>query len=118
MVVAMSDDELIDMFRARREFEIIRAGNGEAPTCVDAQWVRSQLKDEQLARAVEALHLRVSQGEWPAVGGCVEKGFAPVYETGYLDLLDLNEQGQSSLPWLNVVGSEPPDHFLDLTREA
>ena len=36
----------------------------------------------------------------------IEKGFAPVYETGYLDLLDLNEQGQSSLPWLNVVGSE------------
>jgi hypothetical protein len=36
----------------------------------------------------------------------IEKGFAPLYETGYLDLLDLNEQDQSSLLWLNVIGSE------------
>lgn len=36
----------------------------------------------------------------------IEKGFAPLYETGYLDLLEVNEQNQSSLPWLNVIGSE------------
>jgi hypothetical protein len=36
----------------------------------------------------------------------VEKGFAPLYETGYLDLLNVNEQDLSSLLWLNVIGSE------------
>jgi hypothetical protein len=36
----------------------------------------------------------------------VETGYAPLYETGYLDLLDLNEQEHASLLWLNVIGSE------------
>jgi hypothetical protein len=36
----------------------------------------------------------------------IEKGFAPIYETGYLSLLDMNEQNHSNLLWLNVIGSE------------
>jgi len=36
----------------------------------------------------------------------IEKGFAPLYENGYLDLLDVNEQHLSALPWLHVIGSE------------
>ncbi len=36
----------------------------------------------------------------------VEKGFAPLYDTGYLDLLDMNEQDPASQLWLNVIGSE------------
>jgi hypothetical protein len=35
----------------------------------------------------------------------LENGFAPLYETGYLDLLDLHEQDHSIF-WLNVIGSE------------
>jgi len=35
----------------------------------------------------------------------IEKGFAPMYETGYLDLLDVNEHNHSALPWLHVIGS-------------
>ena len=35
----------------------------------------------------------------------IEKGFAPLYENGYLDLLDINVQNQSKLPWLHVIGS-------------
>ena len=35
----------------------------------------------------------------------IEKGFAPLYENGYLDLLDIDSQKQSSLPWLYVIGS-------------
>ena len=35
----------------------------------------------------------------------LEKGFAPLYENGYLDLLDMNEQNHSALPWLHVIGS-------------
>jgi hypothetical protein len=36
----------------------------------------------------------------------LEKGFAPLYENGYLDLLDVNEQNLSALPWMQVIGSE------------
>ncbi|MGE5465168.1 MAG: hypothetical protein ACM3PS_17530 [Syntrophothermus sp.] len=36
----------------------------------------------------------------------VEKGFAPMYETGYLGLLDLDEHHLDSMLWLNVIGSE------------
>ena len=35
----------------------------------------------------------------------LEKGFAPLYETSYMDLLDINEQNNSALPWLHVIGS-------------
>ena len=36
----------------------------------------------------------------------IEKGFAPLYQNGYLDLLDVTEQNYSALPWLHVIGSE------------
>jgi hypothetical protein len=36
----------------------------------------------------------------------LEKGFAPLYEKGYLDLLDVREENHAALPWLHVVGSE------------
>ena len=36
----------------------------------------------------------------------IEKGFAPLYDNGYLDLLDVNDQGHTALPWLHVIGSE------------
>jgi len=35
----------------------------------------------------------------------IENGFAPLYETGYLDLLEVSEQNHSALPWLHVIGS-------------
>lgn len=35
----------------------------------------------------------------------IERGFAPIYENGYLDLLEVHEQNQSVLPWMYVVGS-------------
>ena len=35
----------------------------------------------------------------------LEKGFAPLYENGYIDLLDVKEANHSTLPWLYVIGS-------------
>jgi carboxyl-terminal processing protease len=69
MVVAVSDDDYIAMLRARREFEIIRSVNVDQPECGDAAWIRVNLKDEQLAVAVESLRHRVNKGEWPTPGG-------------------------------------------------
>ena len=36
----------------------------------------------------------------------IEKGFAPLYETGYLSLLDMSDHDHDSLLWLSVIGSE------------
>jgi hypothetical protein len=36
----------------------------------------------------------------------IEKGFAPLYNTGYSELLDITEQNQMSLPLLYLFGSE------------
>ncbi len=51
----------------------------------------------------------------------IEKGFAPLYETGYLDLLEINEQNRSSLPWIHVMGSgwfaSIPDSVQQEVRE-
>jgi hypothetical protein len=38
--------------------------------------------------------------------GFLENGFAPLYETGYGDLLDLSERDRPVLPWVYVFGSE------------
>ena len=35
----------------------------------------------------------------------IEKGFAPLYDTSYLDLLEIDEQNHSSPSWLHVIGS-------------
>jgi carboxyl-terminal processing protease len=67
MVVPVSDDQYIEMFRARRDFEVIRASNGDSAKCVASQWIRDTLKDEQLAKAVETLSACVQTGSWPAV---------------------------------------------------
>ena len=68
MVLPVSDDDYIAMLQARREFEIIRAANNAVPHCVDGSWIRENLKDDQLAKAVDALRARVTKGEWPRVG--------------------------------------------------
>ncbi len=35
----------------------------------------------------------------------IERGFAPLYDTSYLDLLEVDEQSHASLSWLHVIGS-------------
>src|SRR3990172_727827 len=35
----------------------------------------------------------------------LQNGFLPEFTSGYLDLLDMNEQEQAGSPWLYVVGS-------------
>jgi len=36
----------------------------------------------------------------------IEKGYAPLYDTGFGDLIHVEEQNRDSLPWLYVIGSE------------
>lgn len=68
-VVPISDEQYRDMFLARRDHDVIRTGDRSPQSeCADAAWVRENLKDEQLALAVEALKEYVGTGAWPHVG--------------------------------------------------
>ena len=67
MVVAISDKAYLEMRRARNDHEVIREEAGDLPPCVEVEWIRTNLKDDQLAQAVEALAAHVISGEWPKV---------------------------------------------------
>ncbi|MCI0608361.1 MAG: hypothetical protein L0Z71_04790 [Anaerolineae bacterium] len=51
----------------------------------------------------------------------LEQGLLPEFERGYIDLLDMNEQNHSTLPWFYVIGSRwfasVPDTFRVDVRE-
>ncbi len=66
-VVPITDEEYLEAFRARREFEIIRESDDPVDSCVPQDWVRENLRDEQLAVAVDALRERVVTGTWTPV---------------------------------------------------
>ncbi|MCH6552489.1 MAG: hypothetical protein IH804_10860, partial [Planctomycetes bacterium] len=68
LVVAVSDEDYGKMIRARREYEVIRKPQELLDPCAHPAWIRENLLDEQLARATEALQMRVGDGEWPAAG--------------------------------------------------
>lgn len=66
--VPMTDDEYVAMLEVRREEEIIRDRSDETGRWSDPAWILERLKDEQLARAVEAMRARIETGRWEAVG--------------------------------------------------
>lgn len=69
--VLMSNDEMIEMLKVRRESEIIKPkdeheDNGNA--AVTPEWINEQLKDKQLAAALETIVTRLDDGKWAEVG--------------------------------------------------
>jgi carboxyl-terminal processing protease len=64
-VIPMSDQDYTEMLLARREYEIIRERGEEPIQCAQLEWVRDELKDIQLAAALEALQLRLRGEDWP-----------------------------------------------------
>lgn len=73
-VLPIEDNAYRDMVLARREFEIIREADDDIPSCIDAQWTREHLLDDQLAAAIEALSSRVRGEPWPQPGGDSDPG--------------------------------------------
>lgn len=66
--VTMSNDEYMDMLRIQRENAIIRDNGGAGPSVGGGPaWIRSELKDAQLAAAVEGLVGKLETGDWPVV---------------------------------------------------
>ncbi len=72
--VPLDNREEFDLFEVRREQEIIREDREEVETrWQDPQWIEQTMKDKQLARALEAVQLRLERGEWIPTG---EEGIA------------------------------------------
>lgn len=64
--VPVDDDELGELFRIRRESEIIGRVNGEkTESHADPDWIIEHRKDRQLAEAVRALQHHADTGSWP-----------------------------------------------------
>lgn len=66
--VTMSDDEYMEMLAIQRENAIIRNGARAGVTAGEGpQWIIDELKDMQLAAAVEGMIGRLETGKWPRV---------------------------------------------------
>lgn len=72
LLVPISANAWSDVLLDRRDRNGIREMGRAMPTdpfdaadCRTADWVRAELGDEQLARAAEALAVRIETGEWP-----------------------------------------------------
>ncbi|HLO41421.1 MAG TPA: S41 family peptidase [Phycisphaerales bacterium] len=68
--VSITDKQLLDLLRVRREEEVIRAapGGGSDQNWSDPDWIVSYLKDPQLGAALKAVQVKVDTGEWKPVG--------------------------------------------------
>lgn len=68
-LVPVSDDDLRELLRVRREAEIIQrsqdAGGSESADPSDPAWITEHLKDRQLAEAVRAVRAHIETGSWP-----------------------------------------------------
>lgn len=73
--VPMTDEQMVEMMRIRREREIIgSAGTRRARETSSAEdwaspgWIEENLKDPQLAAALRAVQVRIDGGEWKPTG--------------------------------------------------
>lgn len=71
--VPLTDSELIDLLRVRRELEVLRTDaasrNGAEPErWDDPVWIVERLKDKQLGAALRAVQLRIDSGSWQPTG--------------------------------------------------
>ncbi len=75
--IPMTDAELVELARVRREEEQlgrVRAEAGE--NWSDPAWIVERLKDPQLAAALKAVQARIDSGQWTPTGQPLVKGGA------------------------------------------
>lgn len=72
--VPMTDRAYADMLTVRRERDVIRQDNAKAPPPApfDPARIATDMKDPQLAAAVEAVRTKLAGGEWKPVGSTEE----------------------------------------------
>ncbi|MBL8965089.1 MAG: S41 family peptidase, partial [Phycisphaerae bacterium] len=68
--VPITDKELLELLRVRREEEVIRTRDpaDDDKNWSDPDWIVSYLKDPQLAAALKAVQVRADSGSWQPTG--------------------------------------------------
>ena len=76
--VPMTDQQAVEMIRARREEEVIKVGKAHPSMAnwSDPEWIVTQLKDPQLGAAVKAVQKRIDTGDWVPTGEANQAGKA------------------------------------------
>jgi len=77
--VPMTNDEYTSMLKIRRDLGIIRESNDQGDWN-DEKWVQDHLQDKQLSAALQAVRLRLENGEWVATGSEMKPSDALVEE--------------------------------------
>lgn len=74
--VPMTAEENREMFRIRRDLEVLRNKDKEDDngSWSDPKWILEHMKDKQLSAAVEAIHDRLQTGKWVPTGETVTEG--------------------------------------------
>lgn len=67
-VVPVTTSETREMMTARRETEKLFGGPAARALCASVDWIRLELRDEQLALAVETLKTKLTTGAWQPIG--------------------------------------------------
>ncbi len=73
--VDLTTEEMRGLWEARRDGEVIRSEGADGVESKGTpSWVRQTLRDPQLAAALDAMQMRIDQGEWKPVGGDAPTG--------------------------------------------
>lgn len=68
LVVAMTDEAYVEMMRRRRPFEVLGQSEGDTAQWSSIEWLRNEVRDEQLAGALQALQTHLAGEPWPTIG--------------------------------------------------
>ena len=64
LVITEADEAYGERIRARRPYEVIKDFDETLATCLDIDWIQENIKDIQLATAIEVLAKRITDHEW------------------------------------------------------
>ncbi|MCH7572908.1 MAG: hypothetical protein IH891_08350, partial [Planctomycetes bacterium] len=64
LVITEADEAYVERILARRPYEVIKDFDETLATCLDIDWIQENIKDIQLATAIEVLAKRITDHEW------------------------------------------------------
>lgn len=66
--VPMTPEQMMEMVKVRREGEILRPHNGDVVPTITPDYIRTEMKDPQMAAGLQAIIGKLATGDWPVVG--------------------------------------------------
>jgi carboxyl-terminal processing protease len=124
--IPITSSERRDLVTARRQTEKLFGGPAARELCASVDWIRLEMRDEQLALAIETLRTKLTTGVWQPIGEedatrlAIESDLQRQLEKR-AELLAQLDQAESRIRQLNTVAEKvgrvpllPPD--IDLAQ--